>query len=164
MLRLVAGLGTAAVDRRTGSYPRIVSLQDPGREVLSSTGDKHRFSQRLVDLIDLRSGTLESRKSEALEQSLPPYQRRLLYSHDTEAEASFRDRGQYKSILFISCDGLVRNKALMSDMNDILELLQNEYDHPVDIEYTVNFSPEGEHLIDLLQCRPLTQSSAGDER
>ena len=163
MLRLVAGLGTAAVDRRTGSYPRIVSLQNPGREVLSSTGDKHRFSQRLVDLIDLRSGTLESRKSEDLEQSLPPYQRRLLYSHDTEAEASFRDRGQYKSILFISCDGLVRNKALMSDMNDILELLQNEYDHPVDIEYTVNFSPEGEHLIDLLQCRPLTQSAAGDD-
>ncbi len=163
MLRLVAGLGTAAVDRRTGSYPRIVSMYDPARETLSSTGDKHRFSQRLVDLIDLRSGTLESRKSEDLEQSLPPYQRRLLYSHDTEAEASFRDRGQYKSILFISCDGLVKNKALMSDMNGILESLNREYEHPVDIEYTVNFSPEGEHMIDLLQCRPLTQSSSGDD-
>ncbi|MBR6114012.1 MAG: phosphoenolpyruvate synthase [Oscillospiraceae bacterium] len=162
MLRLVAGLGTAAVDRRTGSYPRIVSLDDPSRELLASSGDKHRFSQRLVDLIDLRTGRLDSRRTEDLENALPPYQRRLLYSHDTEAERSFRDRGQYKNILFVSCDGIVKNKTLMSDMSGILECLQREYDHPVDIEYTVNFSPEGDHLIDLLQCRPLTQAGTGE--
>ena len=162
MLRLVAGLGTAAVDRRTGSYPRIASLDDPGRELLSSTGDKHRFSQRLVDLIDLRTGQPDSRKAEDLENALPPWQVRLLYSHDTEAEREFRDRGMYERILFVSCDGIVRNRALMADMSDILELLHTEYDHPVDIEYTVNFSPEGDYVIDLLQCRPLTQSGTGE--
>ena len=163
MLRLVAGLGTAAVDRRTGSYPRIASLDDPTRELLTSSGDKHRFSQRLVDLIDLRTGALDSRRAEDLVSAIPTYQRRLLYSHDTEAESAYRDRGQYKNILFVSCDGIVRNKTLMADMSGILQTLQTEYDHPVDIEYTVNFSPEGDHLIDLLQCRPLTQAAAGEE-
>ena len=162
MLRLVAGLGTAAVDRRTGSYPRIAALDNPARTLLSSTGDKHRFSQRLVDLIDLRSGTLESREAEDLANALPPYQIRLLFSHDTEAESAFRERGEYASILYVSCDGIVKNRLLMADMSDILELLHREYDHPVDIEYTINFSPEGEYLIDLLQCRPLSQSGAGE--
>ena len=50
----------------------------------------------------------------------------------------------------------------MADMTDILDLLHSQYDHPVDIEYTVNFSPEGEYVIDLLQCRPLTQTAAGE--
>ena len=161
MLRLVAGLGTAAVDRRTGSYPRIVAPDNPNRMLSSSTGDRHRYSQRLIDLIDLSSGTVESVGAEKLQSVLPPYQRRLLYSHDTEAERDYRDRGQWKNILFVSCDGVVGNKALMSDMSDILELLQTEYDHPVDIEYTINFSPEGGYLIDLLQCRPLTQTAEG---
>ena len=35
MLRLVMGLGTAAVDRRTGSYPRMVMLEDPHRKSIS---------------------------------------------------------------------------------------------------------------------------------
>ena len=162
MLRLVAGLGTAAVDRRTGSYPRIVSMDAPKKELLVSSGDKHRFSQRLVDLIDFTSGALESRPAEDVLPKLPVYQQRLLYSHDTEAESEFRDRGMWKSVLFLSCAGIVRSDALMRDMDDILSLLQTEYDHPVDIEYTVNFSPEGEYLIDLLQCRPLAQTAEGE--
>ena len=116
-----------------------------------------------MDLIDLSTGALDSRRAEDLVSAIPTYQRRLLYSHDTEAESAYRDRGQYKNILFVSCDGIVRNKTLMADMSGILQTLQTEYDHPVDIEYTVNFSPEGDHLIDLLQCRPLTQAAAGEE-
>ena len=150
------------MDRRTGSYPRIAALDNPARTLLSSTGDKHRFSQRLVDLIDLRSGTLESRSAEAVMSALPAYQQRLLYSHDTDAEREFREQGLREEILFLSCSGIVQNKALMNDMSDILSLLQEQYDHPVDIEYTVNFSPSGGYLIDLLQCRPLTRTPAGE--
>ena len=162
MLRLVAGLGTAAVDRRTGSYPRIVSMDAPTKELLTTSGDKHRFSQRLVDLIDFSSGKLDSRSAESVFSALPLYQQRLLYSHDTDAERTYFDRGIRKNVLFLSCAGVVRNASLMSDMDGILSLLQSEYDHPVDIEYTLNFSPEGEYLIDLLQCRPLTQTDGGE--
>ena len=155
MLRLVAGLGTAAVDRRTGSYPRIVSLEDPSRNLLTTSAERHQFSQRLVDVVDTREGRFESVASEKAEKVLPPYLVRLLYSHDRETEASFAERGIRENVLFVSCDGLVKNGELMKDMREILALLQKEYGNPVDIEYTVNVSEQGEYVIDMLQCRPL---------
>jgi hypothetical protein len=59
MLRLVMGLGTAAVDRRTGSYPRMVMMEDPTKVTLTSSSDKHQFSQRLVDAVRFASGEVE---------------------------------------------------------------------------------------------------------
>ena len=41
MLRLVLGLGTSAVDRTEGSYPRLVSLDTPERTVYSTVADRH---------------------------------------------------------------------------------------------------------------------------
>ena len=78
MLRLVAGLGTAAVDRRTGSYPRIVSLDHPERTMQTSSSDRHKFSQRLIDVI--RDGALvplQSFDSELIRKALPIHQARL---------------------------------------------------------------------------------------
>jgi hypothetical protein len=46
----------------------------------------------------------------------------------------------------------------MSDMKEILNVLQTEYEYPVDIEYTINISKNDEYVIDLLQCRPLQMS------
>ena len=43
----------------------------------------------------------------------------------------------------------------MADMRDLMALIQEEYQHPVDIEYTINLSETGEYVINLLQCRPL---------
>ena len=67
----------------------------------------------------------------------------------------FRDRGERREILFVSCVGLVNNEQLMADMRDLMALIQEEYQHPVDIEYTINLSETGEYVINLLQCRPL---------
>ncbi|MBQ3405140.1 MAG: phosphoenolpyruvate synthase [Oscillospiraceae bacterium] len=161
MLRLVAGLGTAAVDRRTGSYPRIVALDNPSRVLLTSSADRHQFSQRLIDAVSNTSGSVESFPSDRIQPRLPDYQTKLLFSHDWDAERAFRDRGIVRPILFTSCEGLVQNKLLMEDMHEILSLLQAEYDYPVDIEFTINVSPEGEHVIDLLQCRPLQMTGGG---
>ena len=162
MLRLVAGLGTAAVDRRTGSYPRIVALDSPTKMLLTSSADRHQFSQRLIDAVSDETGTVESFPCQKLQPSLPNYLTNLLFSHDWDAERSLQDRGLRQSVLFTSCDGLVKNKALMEDMRAILALLQSTYDYPVDIEYTINISPEGSYLIDLLQCRPLQMARDGD--
>ncbi len=155
MLRLVAGLGTAAVDRRTGSYPRIVALDNPTKMLLTSSADRHQFSQRLIDAVSDATGSVESFLCQKLQPSLPSYLINLLFSHDWDAERSLQDRGLRQSVLFTFCDGLVKNTALMEDMRAILALLQSTYDYPVDIEYTINISPEGSYLIDLLQCRPL---------
>ena len=162
MLRLVMGLGTAAVDRRTGSYPRMVMMEDPTKVTLTSSSDKHQFSQRLVDAVLFASGEVEGLDPDFVRREIPAYMTRLLLSHDWDAERIFTDRGENRQIFYVSCDGLVKNRQLMDDMRGILQLLKEAYVYPVDIEYTINVAPSGDYVIDLLQCRPLQQTKEGD--
>ena len=162
MLRLVAGLGTAAVDRRTGSYPRIVSLDEPTKMLSVSDADRHRYSQRLVDVVGTGKAALESRRAEEIRQLIPPKQASLLFSHDRDAERELREAGIREDVCYVSCEGLVQNRALMEDMKTVLNTLQQTYAYPVDIEYTINLSPGGEYMIALLQCRPLQLTAEGE--
>ena len=162
MLRLVAGLGTAAVDRQADSYPRIVSLDMPLKTMYTTDADRHQYSQRLIDGIGSGPEPLQRYSADKIQDQLPEYLIRALYSHDRDAERDFRDRGLYESIYYLSCEGMVRNEQLMEDMKGILRVLQTAYDYPVDIEYTINLSPKGEYLIALLQCRPLQLTQEGD--
>ena len=43
----------------------------------------------------------------------------------------------------------------MLQMQKLMQIIQQEYKHPVDIEFTMNLSENGEYSINLLQCRPL---------
>ena len=43
----------------------------------------------------------------------------------------------------------------MEQMKRLLSCIQEEYDYPVDTEFTINISENGEYSVDLLQCRPL---------
>ncbi len=162
MLRLVMGLGTAAVDRRTGSYPRMVLLDSPTRMTLTSSADRHRYSQRLVDAVRFSPGAVEGISPEAVRREIPAWLSSLLLSHDRDAEQNFAEQGQRRDVFYVSCEGLVENGLLMEDMRGILRLLSEAYEYPVDIEYTINLAPDGSHLIGLLQCRPLQQSKEGD--
>ena len=163
MLRLVMGLGTAAVDRRTGSYPRMVPLDSPKKLIVSNASDRQQFSQRLVDAVSLKTGEVEGFDPTELSNKLPYHLNKLLFTHNFETEAMFRDRGESREVLFVTCDGLTSNNALMSDMRDILELIEQHYEYPVDTEYTINFSSDGSYVIDLLQCRPLQLTRDGDK-
>ena len=163
MLRLVMGLGTGAVDRTQGSYPRLVSLDCPTATTATTSAEKHQFSQHLVDIIDTREGKVNSVPLYRIEKQLPSYYQRLFLEHDFETEAIFRERGQRKSIQFISCQGLVKNEMLMKALKDILALIQDAYLYPVDIEYTINMSESGQFVINLLQCRPLQVAHNSEE-
>ncbi|MBQ7715154.1 MAG: phosphoenolpyruvate synthase [Clostridia bacterium] len=163
MLRLVMGLGTAAVDRMTGSYPRMVSLDAPKKLMTSSASDRQQFSQRIVDAISMETGEVEGFDPMKLSKKLPDHLNRMLLTHNYETEARFRERGESRDVLFVTCDGLTSNASLMSDMRDILELIEKHYEYPVDTEYTINFSSDGNYVIDLLQCRPLQLTREGDK-
>ena len=163
MLRLVMGLGTAAVDRRTGSYPRIVSLDAPKKLTVNDSADRQQFSQRIVDAVSLKTGQVEGFNPFELVNKLPEHLKKLLYTHNFETEARFRERGEYRDVLFVTCDGLTSNGALMDDMRGILEVIGQHYEYPVDTEYTINFSSDGSYVIDLLQCRPLQLTKEGDK-
>ena len=155
MLRLVMGLGTSAVDRTEGSYPRLVSLDKPESTNFTTTAEKHRFSQRKAEAVDLKARTLNRIPLEELEPVLPAFVKNQVLEHDAEAEASLRERGVWRDVCFISCLGLVRNCRMMEQMRQMMHLIQQEYGEPVDIEFTINVSENREYMINLLQCRPL---------
>lgn len=163
MLRLVMGLGTAAVDRRTGSYPRLVSLDAPTKVLSTDMSDRQQFSQRIVDAISADTNDVEGFDAMNICKSVPRYLKNMIYSHNYETESRLRERGDWRDVLFITCDGLTKNEQLMTDMRDILELIQTHYEYPVDTEYTINFAPNGSYVIDLLQCRPLQLTAEGDK-
>ena len=164
MLRLVMGLGTAAVDRTEGSYPRIVSLDAPEKSVYSSCADRHRYSQGKVEAVDMAGKQIKRLSLDEIEPDLPVYLKRILLEHDLDAELRLRERGNRREVKFISCKGLVMNRILMDQMKRMLRCIQEEYANPVDIEFTINLSESGEYSIDLLQCRPLQVLKAESQR
>ena len=163
MLRLVMGLGTAAVDRRTGSYPRLVSLDDPMKVLNTDVNNRQQFSQRIVDAISSETNDVEGFDAMKIGSAVPRYLKNMIYSHNYETESRLRERGDWRDVLFITCDGLAKNEQLMADMRDVLQLIQSHYEYPVDTEYTINFAPDGSYVIDLLQCRPLQLTAEGDK-
>ena len=155
MLRLVMGLGTSAVDRTEGSYPRLVSLDNPNATSLTTVKEKHEFSQKKIEVIDMSARCLRKLELDELIPKLPQYLQNKLLDHDYELEAHLRELGRWRNIQFISCRALTSNPELMSQMQQMMHTIQEEYEYPVDIEFTINLSPDGDYLINLLQCRPL---------
>ena len=155
MLRLVMGLGTCAVDRTEGSYPRLVNLDQPEASTASTIAEKHQYSQRKLEVVNKETKKLEQISLEQIEAKLPGYLANVLLEHDYEAEGRLREMGRARSVRFISCKGLVGNHVMMLQMREMMQLIQAEYQQPVDTEFTLNLSGNGEYLINLLQCRPL---------
>lgn len=162
MLRLVMGLGTRAVDRTEGDYPRIINLATPERSTLTDSWSRHQYSQRYVDLMDYHSKSLATRPLKEVTPYMDPWYKKMVLEHDFDAERTFRERGQYREILFASCEGLVQNRQFTDCMKSLLHSLQSAYDYPVDIEFTINGNADGKFVFNLLQCRPLQIGKRGD--
>lgn len=163
MLRLVMGLGTKAVDRTEGDYPRLVSLDMPTTLLKSDSSYRHKFSQHKLDVLDLESCEEKEIAFEDMMPLLPDYVCQNLLNHDYDTERSFRDRGIHRSIFYVGFDGLTGNETFTTMMREVLATLQNIYSHPVDIEYTVNLGENGNFMVNFLQCRPL-QTCQGDKQ
>ena len=155
MLRLVMGLGTSAVDRTEGSYPRLVNLDRPEATTATTIEEKHQFSQRKLEVVNKESKCLEQLTLEQIETKLPRYLQNALLEHDYDIERHLREIGRNTQVRFISCKGLVGNKTMMKQLQEMMLLIQSEYGQSVDIEFTLNLSENGEYMINLLQCRPL---------
>ncbi len=160
MLRLVMGLGTTAVDRTEGSYPRLISLDKPEASPYVTAAERHRYSQRKLEAINVRTRKLELIPQETVEGLIPFYIRKYLYEHDFDAEQRLRERGVNRDVTFVSCRGLARDRNLMDTMKGMLSTVQTGYDHPVDVEFTINLLKGGDYLVNLLQCRPLQVRTA----
>lgn len=141
MLRLVFGLGTRAVNRVEGDYPRIVALDKP---LLRPFGGEEiaKFSQHDVDLLDLAGNELES----------VPLAKLLADEPGLELGLIGRREGEHPVLTF---DKLLGKTEFPSLLQRLLKTLDGAYRYPVDVEFTVNYDQAGRPQVNLLQCRPL---------
>lgn len=155
MLRLVIGLGTKAVDRTGEDYPRLVSLDAPEVGVYTDVGERHKFSQRNLDVLDRTENRIRELRLDELLPLLPAWYKDLVLEHDTQAEYRLRQTGRYRAVYFVSCRRLIGQPDFTLLMRKLLKTLERVYDNPVDIEFTVNADETGAFVVNLLQCRPL---------
>lgn len=162
MLRIVMGLGTKAVDRTKEDYPRLANLDRPTVTALTTTEQRHKYSQRYIDALDCEENKLTEISMETLLPDLPRWYKQVVLEHDYEAENRLAQMGQRREVWFVSCQKLLEKEAFTSLMQKILKRLELVYGNPVDIEYTVNVDEDGDFVVNLLQCRPLYQGKEGE--
>lgn len=162
MLRIVMGLGTKAVDRTKEDYPRLANLDRPTVTVMTTVEQKHKFSQRYIDVLDCQENRLTEVPMEKLLPVLPLWYKKMVLEHDYDAENRLYQMGRYRDVWFVSCQKLLEKEAFTSLMQKILKTLERVYGNPVDIEYAVNMDDEGDFVVNLLQCRPLYLGQEGE--
>lgn len=162
MLRLVFGLGTRAVDRVEGDYPRIAALDAPLRKPQAEMKDIKRFSQHDVDLIDIGENRLRTVPfTEILSKKLD-LNIDSLAIRDTETERYLREKGVTNEEHWIlTFDNLLSKGPFTDIMRRVMKTLEAHYNYPVDIEFTLNFTGGDVFKINLLQCRPLQTRGIG---
>ncbi len=141
LVRLVFGLGTRAVDRSDDDYTRLVALNAPGLRPEATIDDVCEHSQRRMDCLDLGEGKIVSLPFQDVLAEQPEFPLDLYLTHTPEG------------FPLITFDRLLTETAVARDLRRMLELLEAVYEHPVDIEFALNFLPDGSYRIHLLQCR-----------
>ncbi len=156
MLRLVLGLGTRAVDRVEGDYPRIVALDAPLKRPHKGMEDVRRFSQRDVDVINVSANSLQTVPLLQLTQQDLGLPMERYGVRDLETVRRLEERGRKAGDLWLlTFDKLLADGAFTGLLQRLLKTLERVYAYPVDVEFTINFTPAGTPKISLVQCRPL---------
>lgn len=154
MLRLVAGLGTRAVNRVENDYPRIVALDAPLVKPYAQPEDAGRFSQHGVDVLNLEENSFHSLSVEQMVKDDLEEHWELIGCRDIAAGERMKSSGKSTEAWILTFDELLSSTEFPGLMSRMLKQLENIYDYPVDIEFTANFNAKGKLQINLLQCRP----------
>lgn len=163
MLRMVLGLGTRAVDRVEGDYPRLVALDDPLKRPFAGMDDLRAFSQHSVDVINTHDNELQTRAFADLVRERIDMSLQSIAVFDDETSQRLREYGREDhDAWIITFDDFLSSTDFSSLVQSMMKILEKGYDYPVDIEFTVNFTGREDFRINLVQCRPL--QTIGEER
>jgi hypothetical protein len=141
MLRMVVGLGTRAVDRVEGDYPRVVSLDQPLLVPHANPENRRRFTQHDVDVLDIAHNSAQT-VSVAELQETPTLPLGLFGTRD-------------ESGWMVTFDRLLTETGFARTLRRMLNCLEQAYQYPVDVEFAVTFTEESRLYLNLIQCRPL---------
>ncbi len=161
MVRLVAGLGTRAVDRVGDDYPKLFSPGQPSLRTTVHPDEILRYSQSSMDVIDLQENKFDTLPVETIMREVgnrfPANQHVFSILRDGQLMPVM---GALMNVdprdLVITFDGLLERTPFARQMKEILDVLGEVWGVPVDVE----FAHDGEALH-ILQCRP--QSRGGEQ-
>jgi hypothetical protein len=154
LARIVMGLGSRAVDRVGGDYPRMVALGVPTLRPEGNVQDACRYSQRFVDVMDLKRNEFRSVPLARLLEEGPIPQLDQIVSifrdGDLTPPVSRRIREPAENLV-VTFDKLVSQGDFVPKMRWILSTIEKAYGRAVDVE----FAHDGTDFY-ILQCRPLS--------
>jgi hypothetical protein len=161
ILRLVAGLGTRAVDRIGDDFPVLVCPGQPDLKVNQTPEQAVHYAQKNIDVLNLESGRFESPPIEKflreVGESFPILEKIVsVYDHGSLRTRMLGMLDPSKDELVVTLAGLTESTDFVKQMREILRILQDAVGLPVDLE----FAHDGRDLY-LLQCRP--QSRMGED-
>jgi hypothetical protein len=154
LVRLVFGLGTRAVDRVGGDYPRMIPLSHPLLRPEVTPEQVYKYSQKMVDAINLKNGTLETVDFRTLagETSHPDLFLAASVAADGDMRAPlFRTQELTPSTLCLTFDNLLSKTPFAAVVKKMLATIQAAYGRPVDVEFAWD-----EDKLYVLQCRSLS--------
>lgn len=141
VVRLVFGLGSRAVDRSDDDYTRLVALNAPSRRPEANFDEVCEHSQRRMDCLDLQEDKFVSLPFQEVIGEGPDFPLDLYLSRTPEG------------FPLTTFDRLLKDTPVAADLRRMLALLEAAYEHPVDVEFALNFLSDGSYRIHLLQCR-----------
>jgi len=155
MIRLVFGLGTRAVERIDDDYTRLIALNAPFKSPALDTNDVRKYTQKRVDVLDLRANKNLTTEFEKVVAQSPDLPIDIFASQDRELERRAKEHG-FKNIFlhYLNFEKLLQHTDFIDNMKHMLAALQNAYNYPVDVEFTANFIDHDSYRINLVQCRP----------
>jgi len=169
LTRLVCGLGTRAVDRVGQDYPRMIGLSHPHLRPEKGAEETRRYSQRLIDVINLEENTFETVPvTEVLDEHFPALRMvASLNKGDYLERFTHRPSSLDPGQLVLTFEGLTMDGTFTSLLENMMRFLRERYRYEVDVEFTgevLSTYPQPEFRLTLLQCRPLSKSDAGNLR
>lgn len=153
LVRMVPGLGTRAVDRLSDDYPVLLSPGQPNLRVNISIDEIVRYSPKYIDVINLEEETFESIPIDSLlkryGKEYPMFSRVIsVIKQDYIQPARPLGTNFNTDNFIVNFEGLVKRTNFLQKVKEILRILQEKYEHPIDIE----FAHDGNDFY-LLQCR-----------
>ena len=162
VLRLVFGIGTRAVNRSDDDYTRVIALNAPLRRPEANQDEVMEYAQRRVDVIDLANNRFHSRSFDEVLKASPSLPVEMFASRKAPPAGRGADGGGGTAPPWIlTFDRLLSDTTFVADMREMLKILRDAYEYPVDIEFTANFLHDGGCRINLVQCRPLQVREGG---
>lgn len=171
-LRVVAGMGTRAVDRVAQDYPRLIPLSHPELRPEMTVEGQRIYAQRFMEVVDREKNGLTTIP---VRDALAPCSSTLslVASIDTGDALLPVQPGATVSPddhLVMTFDGLTRDESFIEFVRETLQRLEDVYQGAVDLEFSLLVDDAGEpaskqrqYQLFILECRPLNERRRPDD-